>query len=59
MRCPALADGFPWARRLERRDEVEQVVWESIEFKGLAFPEVIMDPDACVYPIVLPGQAYD
>jgi len=55
----AEADGFPWARRLEDKDEVEQVVREFIEFKGPAFLEVIIDPDACVYPMVGPGQSYD
>jgi acetolactate synthase-1/2/3 large subunit len=55
----AEADGFPWARRLERKDDVEQVVREFIEFKGPAFLEVIIDPDACVYPMVGPGQTYD
>jgi acetolactate synthase-1/2/3 large subunit len=55
----AEADGFPWARRLERKDDVEQVVREFIEFKGPAFLEVIIDPDALVYPMVGPGQTYD
>jgi acetolactate synthase I/II/III large subunit len=55
----AEADGFPWARRLAAKDEVEQVVREFIEFKGPAFLEVIIDPDACVYPMVGPGQTYD
>ena len=34
-------------------------VREFIEFKGPAFLEVIIDPDAGVYPMVGPGQAYD
>lgn len=55
----AEADGFPWARRLDKKDDVEQVVREFIEFKGPAFLEVIIDPDACVYPMVGPGQTYD
>jgi acetolactate synthase I/II/III large subunit len=34
----AEADGFPWARRLENKDDVEQVVREFIEFKGPGLP---------------------
>ena len=35
------------------------MVREFIEFKGPAFLEVMIDPDAGVYPMVGPGQAYD
>jgi len=38
---------------------VARVVAEFIGFKGPAFLEVIIDPDAGVYPMVGPGQAYD
>jgi acetolactate synthase-1/2/3 large subunit len=55
----AEADGFPWARRLERKDEVERTIRELIEFRGPAFLEVMIDPDAGVYPMVGPGQSYD
>jgi len=55
----AQADGFPYAVRLDRNENVEQVVREFIEFKGPAFLEVMIDPDAGVYPMVGPGQAYD
>jgi acetolactate synthase-1/2/3 large subunit len=55
----AQADGFPFAVRLERKEDVARVVKEFIEFKGPAFLEVIIDPDAGVYPMVGPGQAYD
>jgi len=54
----AEADGFPWARRLERKSDVEAVVQEFVEFQGPAFLEVIVDPEACVYPMVGPGQSY-
>jgi len=30
-----------------------------MEFSGPAFLEVIIDPDAGVYPMVGPGQSYD
>jgi len=55
----AQADGFPFAVRLDRNEDVARVVREFIEFKGPAFLEVIIDPDAGVYPMVGPGQAYD
>jgi acetolactate synthase-1/2/3 large subunit len=55
----AQADGFAFAVRLDRNADVDRVVREFIEFKGPAFLEVIIDPDAGVYPMVGPGQAYD
>ena len=54
----AQADGFPFARRLDARADVERVCREFIEFDGPAFLEVMIDPDACVYPMVGPGQSY-
>ena len=35
-----------------------RVVRELIEFDGPAFVEVMIDPDAGVYPMVGPGQIY-
>ncbi|MFO7303962.1 MAG: biosynthetic-type acetolactate synthase large subunit [Gammaproteobacteria bacterium] len=55
----AQADGFEFAVRLDRKEDVPRVVKEFIEFKGPAFLEVVIDPDAGVYPMVGPGQAYD
>jgi acetolactate synthase-1/2/3 large subunit len=55
----AQADGFPYAVRLDRKEDVPRIVREFIEFKGPAFLEVIIDPDAGVYPMVGPGQGYD
>lgn len=55
----AQADGFKFAVRLERNEDVERVVREFVEFPGPAFLEVVIDPDAGVYPMVGPGQAYD
>ena len=55
----AKADGFPFAMRLDRKADVPRVVEEFIRFKGPSFLEVIIDPDAGVYPMVGPGQAYD
>jgi acetolactate synthase-1/2/3 large subunit len=55
----AQADGFGYAVRLDRKEDVPRVVREFIEFAGPAFLEVIIDPDAGVYPMVGPGQSYD
>jgi acetolactate synthase-1/2/3 large subunit len=54
----AQADGFQWARRLDRKADVENTIKEFVEFQGPAFLEVIIDPDAGVYPMVGPGMAY-
>jgi len=55
----AKADGFEFAVRLEDRSKLEEVVAEWLAFPGPAFLEVIIDPDAGVYPMVPPGMAYD
>jgi acetolactate synthase-1/2/3 large subunit len=55
----AQADGFPFAVRLDRKEDVPRVVQEFIEFKGPAFLEVVIDQDAGVYPMVGPGQSYE
>src|SRR5580698_7382152 len=55
----ALADGFKYAERLDKKADVPRVVDEFIRFKGPAFLEVMIDQDAGVYPMVGPGQAYD
>ena len=54
----AEADGFPWVRRLERKEDIEQMTREFVEYPGPAFLEVLIDPDAGVYPMVGPGQSY-
>ncbi len=55
----AQADGFRYAVRLDRKADVPRVIAEFIAFKGPAFLEVLIDPDAGVYPMVGPGQGYD
>jgi acetolactate synthase-1/2/3 large subunit len=55
----ASADGFQWARRLDRKQDVPSMIAEFLSFKGPAFLEVIIDPDAGVYPMVAPGLGYD
>jgi acetolactate synthase I/II/III large subunit len=54
----AEADGFEWARRLEDPEELEEVIGDFIQSDGPAFLEVVIDPDAGVYPMVGPGQSY-
>ncbi|HEY0180993.1 MAG TPA: biosynthetic-type acetolactate synthase large subunit [Dokdonella sp.] len=54
----AEADGFAWARRLERPDELASTVAEFVGHVGPAFLEVVIDPDAGVYPMVGPGMSY-
>jgi acetolactate synthase-1/2/3 large subunit len=55
----AMADGFKWARRLEHKQDVPAVIAEFLSYPGPAFLEVIIDPDAGVYPMVGPGLGYD
>lgn len=55
----AEADGFDFAKRLDRKEDLAQVVNEFMHFPGPAFLEVIIDPDAGVYPMVGPGLSYD
>jgi acetolactate synthase-1/2/3 large subunit len=54
----AQADGFGWARRLEHNDELESTIADFLGFDGPAFLEVMIDPDAGVYPMVGPGASY-
>ena len=54
----AEADGFAWARRLEHREDLVSTIAEFLAFDGPAFLEVMIDPDAGVYPMVGPGANY-
>ncbi|TAM93160.1 MAG: biosynthetic-type acetolactate synthase large subunit, partial [Rhodanobacteraceae bacterium] len=54
----AEADGFEWARRLEDKAALESTIAEFLAFDGPAFLEVMIDPDAGVYPMVGPGASY-
>ena len=55
----AQADRFKYAVRLDKKADVPRIVDEFVRFNGPAFLEVMIDPDAGVYPMVGPGQAYD
>ncbi|MEM1175414.1 MAG: biosynthetic-type acetolactate synthase large subunit [Pseudomonadota bacterium] len=55
----AEADGFGFAQRLDDKSQIESTVRAFMQYEGPAFLEVIIDPDAGVYPMVGPGQSYD
>ncbi len=55
----AQADGFEFARRLDRKEDMQAVIGAWLAFPGPAFLEVVIDPDAGVYPMVGPGLSYD
>jgi acetolactate synthase-1/2/3 large subunit len=38
---------------------MQRVIREWLEYPGPAFLEVIIDREACVYPMVGPGLTYD
>ena len=54
----AEADGFGFARKLERNEDIAPVIADFMKYAGPAFLEVIIDPDAGVYPMVGPGLSY-
>ncbi len=54
----AEADGFAFAARLSEKAKVKEVLAEFVKFPGPAFLEVMIDQDACVYPMVGPGLGY-
>jgi len=55
----AEADGFEFAVKLDKKEDLTRLIREFIEFPGPAFLEVIIDPNAGVYPMVGPGLSYD
>ena len=54
----AKADGFPFAKRIDKREQLRTYMKEFVEAKTPAFLEVIIDQDAGVYPMVNPGATY-
>ncbi len=54
----AEADGFKFAVRLDKSENLPAIIKAFMEFEGPAFLEVIIDPDAGVYPMVGPGLSY-
>ncbi|MBT7276727.1 MAG: biosynthetic-type acetolactate synthase large subunit [Woeseiaceae bacterium] len=55
----AEADGFEFSKKLDKKSDLKKIIKEFIEFSGPAFLEVIIDPDAGVYPMVGPGHSYN
>lgn len=55
----AEADGYEYAVRLENNADLAKVIQEFLQFPGPAFIEVMIDPDAGVYPMVGPGMCYE
>jgi len=55
----AQSDGFEYAERLTDKTQVQKTIKEFIGCKKAAFLEVIIDPDAMVFPMVGPGMSYD
>ena len=54
----AEADGFGFAKRLSDKKDLKKLLQEFIAFDGPALLEVLIDPNAPVYPMVGPGLGY-
>jgi len=54
----AKADGYKFAERVKDKDKLVDVLKAFVEFDGPAFLEVMIDPDAMVFPMVGPGKGY-
>jgi acetolactate synthase-1/2/3 large subunit len=52
----AEADGFEFAVRVSEKADVADVLRRFIEYPGPAFVEVVIDQNACVYPMI--GTSY-
>ena len=54
----AKSDGFEYAERLTDKNQLKATLKEFIETPKPAFLEVVIDPDAMVFPMVGPGMSY-
>ncbi|HPU97554.1 MAG TPA: thiamine pyrophosphate-dependent enzyme, partial [Candidatus Hydrogenedentes bacterium] len=54
----AEADGFEFARRVERYEDLRGAMEAFINYAGPAFLEVVVDKNAFVFPMVGPGMPY-
>jgi acetolactate synthase-1/2/3 large subunit len=52
------ADGFRFAKRVTKVEDVPRRLEEFVRFRGPAFLEVMVDQSAHVYPMVGPGMGY-
>jgi acetolactate synthase-1/2/3 large subunit len=55
----AQSDGFEFAERLTDQSKVEETIERFVNFEKAAFLEVIIDPEAMVFPMIGPGMSYD
>lgn len=54
----AKADGYEFAERISDKESLRDALERFVNHKGPAFLEVMIDPDACVWPMVGPGKGY-
>jgi acetolactate synthase-1/2/3 large subunit len=54
----AEADGFEFAMRVSAKADLPEVLRRFVEYPGPAFLDVVIDQDACVYPMIGPGSGY-
>jgi acetolactate synthase I/II/III large subunit len=54
----AEADGFGFTERVVEKAGLRETLQRFLDFKGPAFLEIMIDPEACVYPMVGPGMGY-
>ena len=54
----AIADGFRFAKKIEKKKKVPEALKAFVEVREPAFLEVVIDQDAGVYPMVSPGMGY-
>jgi acetolactate synthase I/II/III large subunit len=54
----AEADGFGFAASIANKADLPGALKKFVDYEGPAFLEVMIDPEACVYPMVGPGMGY-
>jgi acetolactate synthase-1/2/3 large subunit len=54
----AEADGFEFSQRVSDNRSLKDALRAFVQYPGPAFLEVMIDPDAGVYPMVGPGMGY-
>jgi acetolactate synthase-1/2/3 large subunit len=54
----AQADGYAFAVRINDKAAIKSTLKKFVEFDGPAFLEIMIDPEACVYPMIGPGMGY-
>ncbi|MEL6184217.1 MAG: biosynthetic-type acetolactate synthase large subunit [Myxococcota bacterium] len=54
----AKADGFEFAERVRKAEDLQDALARFVQHPGAAFLEVMVDPEALVMPMVGPGKGY-